>query len=109
MTNKQIIIDGVDVGECKHYEDHTLYDCNETCEINGGIICTKCKDNPNCYYKQLKTKEQECDQLKQAIARVKELIQKEINDCEHRDDCTSCEYNCCIRQAMQICNEVTSE
>lgn len=53
-----------------------------------------------------------CDKvikLKQAIEKIKELIQKEIDDCEHRDDCTSCEYNCCIRQAMRICNEVTSE
>lgn len=49
------------------------------------------------------------DQLKQSIARVKELIQKEINDCEHCDDCTSCGYNCCLRQAMQICDEVISE
>ena len=64
MTDKQIIINGVNVDECKHYEDHTLYDCNETCEMNGGIVCTKCEDNSNCYYKQLKRKEQECEELK---------------------------------------------
>ena len=68
--NKPIIIDGIDVSGCKHYEDHTLYDCNETCEINGGIVCTKCKDNHNCNYKQLKRLEQK---LKLAENHIKDL------------------------------------
>ena len=67
MENKQIIIDGVDVSGCKHYENHTLYDCNETCEINGGIVCTKCKEHPNCYYKQLARAEQENKRLLEII------------------------------------------
>lgn len=64
MTDKQIIIDGVDVAGCKHYEKHTFYDCNETCEDNGAIVCINCKDNLNCYYKQLARKTQECEELK---------------------------------------------
>ena len=72
------------------------------------------RKNSRCAWKSLEGTfcpevQAQLDQLKQAIARIKELIQKEINDCEHWDDCASCEYNCCIRQAMQICDEVISE
>ena len=75
MENKQIIIDGVDVSGCKHYENHTLYDCNETCEINGGIVCTKCKEHPNCYYKQLQRE-------KQSSQEARDTAIKEFNRAE---------------------------
>lgn len=107
MADKQIIYD------CPHvsFTDWGTYACrlyeprDKNCLVEHGT----CASNVSCPYKQSRTKEKECDQLKQAVEKVRELIQKEINDCEHRDDCTSCEYNCCIRQAMQICNEVISE
>jgi hypothetical protein len=63
MADKEIIIDGFDVSECEHYH-------YEKCEINyeewnGEIIrCYECTDNPNCYFKQLKRKEKECEGLK---------------------------------------------
>lgn len=78
MTDKEMIINGVDVSGCEHYEDHTLYDCNETCEINGGIVCTKCKEHPNCYYKQLKRKDKACKEWKEEYrAKVEELNELE--------------------------------
>ena len=61
MTDKQIIIDGVDVSGCEYYNKY-----DKTCrEVNGNYdtdICEfdKC-ENSNCYYKQLKRKEQECE------------------------------------------------
>lgn len=55
MENKQII-DGIDVSECKHYNPEQYFKCN--------IGCCHCEENPNCYYKQLKRKEQECEELK---------------------------------------------
>ena len=80
MTNK-IIIDGVDVIDCKHYqykkpEDYEMrYPNSGDCYIGlcaylfncQGLIDDfekHCIDNPNCYYKQLKRKEQECEKLK---------------------------------------------
>lgn len=55
MTDKeQIIIDGVDVSGCVQFTQEG--DC---CNLGGG-----CKGWPNCYYKQLKRKEQECEKLK---------------------------------------------
>ena len=70
MTDKQIIIDGVDVADCEH-----LNACNkkmkcvilqdDVCEIDP--YCEGC----NCYYKQLKRKEQECEELKKIINEAK--------------------------------------
>ena len=53
--------------------------------------------------------EKKCSRLEKAIEKIKELIQKEINDCEHCEDCASCEYNCCTQQILQICDEVNDE
>lgn len=54
MTNKQIIIDGVDVSKCEFLK----YD-----GIGCGIDENYCR-GANCYFKQLKRKEQECEKLK---------------------------------------------
>ena len=62
MTDKEIIIDGIDVSKCGHYH-------YGKCEIdydewNNEIIrYNECQNNPNCYFKQLKRKEQECEEL----------------------------------------------
>ena len=50
------IIDGVDVSGC----EYCGYD--NVCRLSDYIV--DCEDNPNCYYKQLKRKEQECDMWK---------------------------------------------
>lgn len=63
MTDKQIIVDGVDIGWCKNYNEANSKDC-ETLYI--------CAENPNCYYKQLKRKEQECEELKEKYLKLKE-------------------------------------
>ena len=67
MTDKQIIIHNVDVSECKKYE-HEMIRCNTSLKnmcLYGGR-CTD-KNNADCYYKQLKRKEQECEELKLEI------------------------------------------
>ena len=64
MTDKQIIIHDVDVSGCtyskigidkKYYCEQDLYD-------DGTPVFT-CDECANCYYKQLKRKEQECERL----------------------------------------------
>lgn len=67
MTDKEIIIHNIDVSGCRHYEPTTFYDCNETATEDGGIRCQDCSDNPDCSYKQLKRKEQECKLLKATL------------------------------------------
>lgn len=55
MTDEeQIMINGIDVGECKFFNNITE---NHYCF---GIPC---KDRPNCYFKQLARKTQECEKL----------------------------------------------
>ena len=59
MTDKQIIIDGVDVAGCEYLG---LY---KECKLKCGSCCpVDCSDNPNCYYKLYKRKEQECEKWK---------------------------------------------
>lgn len=59
MTDKQTIIDGVNVTECRYFISE--WDFN-----NCGHICkgTECKYKRLWYKKQLKRKEQECKRLK---------------------------------------------
>ena len=56
MTDKeQIIIDGVDVRKCESYNSLRDYNC-------GG--CRRCEERPDCDFKQLVCKTQECEKLR---------------------------------------------
>lgn len=72
MTDKEIIINGVDVSECKHYNPEQYFKCN--------IGCCHCEENPNCYYKQLSRKEQECEELKQWKKGAENLFKAQIDN-----------------------------
>lgn len=56
MADKQIIIDGVDVSRCSNYDHNSYFECK--------VYYCHCDEIPNCYSKQLKRKEQECEELK---------------------------------------------
>ena len=63
MTNKQIIIDGVDVSGCPCIQSNNI----------GDVVCVRlartslyCKGQP-CYYKALERKEQECKKLEETF------------------------------------------
>ena len=69
MTDKQIIIDGVDVSGCTLYEDNPKNRMWGTCDCMRSMVDqsgydelagAECKGY-NCYYKQLKRKERRCD------------------------------------------------
>ena len=66
MTDKEMIIDGVDVSGCEHCVKMTKY----RCIIQRDVYKYLCEENPNCYYKQLKRKEQECEELKEKIKKI---------------------------------------
>ena len=73
MTDKQIIIDGVDISGCEFLNK------TKHCKAQMSIICTdtnKCKCFSNCYYKQLKRKEQECEEFRKANDEKNELLIK---------------------------------
>ncbi|DAB11510.1 TPA: hypothetical protein CPT95_00050 [Candidatus Gastranaerophilales bacterium HUM_15] len=64
MTDKeQIIIDGVDVSKCKYFEDG---ECGCEYYLRYGYEITmhdRCEECPNCYFKQLARKTQECEKI----------------------------------------------
>lgn len=72
----EIIIDGVDVSRCSTLmEDYQIANNIEgryehiknVCELGiRGVeeFWIECRNNPNCYFKQRKRKEQECEKLK---------------------------------------------
>lgn len=93
MTDKEIIIDGVDVSGCDYYEYCGCIDDNH--ELN------QCENNRNCYYKQLKRLEAENAKLKEEIKKLKyylnkirddELSSMDIEWDEYITQCTSTEY-----------------
>ena len=76
MTDKQIIIDGVDVSRCKKYE-HEIVRCNATLKnmcFCGGR-CTD-KKNADCYFKQLTREKRECAYWKKANDDKNKLLSK---------------------------------
>ena len=81
MTDKEMIINGVDVSECEKIgETIAGITCGNGERIRlANEIITKhklCKDNPNCVYKQLKRKEQECEELKTEVKKQKEIAKE---------------------------------
>ena len=111
MTDKQIIIDGVDVSGCKKYE-HEIVRCNATLKnmcFCGGR-CTD-KKNADCYFKQLKRKEQECEKYKQTLTEIKEIAEKQCNICEaitpidEYKDCKKCWQGVIIQKISEVENE----
>ena len=78
MTDKQIIIDGVDVSGCPYYIDSDGSCSSHDCE------CIKCIHNV-CFYKDYKAKEQECEALQMSENEAGEIIAelqayKDINE-----------------------------
>ena len=93
MTDKRIIIDGIDVSGCVYYADGKC--------TNSHMIQSNCKNVAVCYYKEYKRKEQECEELKEILnegclhnltlmteqrvllrtfAEIKEIAEKEVNN-----------------------------
>ena len=123
MTDKQIIIDGVDVSGCESF-------CNSICCKVGFGDDASCKLFSDCNYKNWKRKEQECKELKnlntrldnqretywkgyqklkQALTEIKEIAEKLQKDCEYWGDCNTCKYECCSKEFIKKISEVLDE
>lgn len=71
MTNKEIIIDGVNVAEC---ESHSSTPSSELCYMKGN----KCNDNPNCYYKQLQRLTAKYSELEKELLFARTEVSKKV-------------------------------
>lgn len=70
MTDEeQIIIDGCNVSECLFYQSNFEEDYDVKIKHFCSNWHNSCEsaNNSNCYYKQLKRKEQECEKLKKEL------------------------------------------
>lgn len=94
MTDKQIIIDGVDVSGCICYKATGKYN---TCGYN-------CERKHNCYYKQLKRKEQECEFSNLRIIQLQETLSQYETDLSTKD----CIVETCKAQYKELEAELKS-
>ncbi len=110
MTDKQIMIDGVDVSGCDFYqiEANELYPKANYC---GSMRNTFCEIEPNCYYKQLKRAEQECKRLKWYMQeiRMQELSHLDIEWDEYETHCANTEYSNIINLVEEALKERSPE
>ena len=92
-----IIIDGVDVSKCNYFNNTDKSYCEECCSEFG---CAICNDRPNCYYKQLKRKEQENQRYGQTLIEIEDIVKGMNIECFYSDfDCKDCDMkNGCIHQ-----------
>lgn len=126
MDKEQIIINGVDVLKCEHYQYKSLKDCemrypeSGDCEIgllnylfDGNLNMEKlCKDNPNCYYKQLARKTAECEELKKEIINKNEKIKElrfSVSDLTNRLCYLNAEKSFRIVDLEQTLDEIEKE
>ena len=83
MENKEIIIDGVDVSGCEFYfyreGDEYPHRCSCYKDMYGcSVVCNLADCCENCVYKQLKRKEQECEELRQTLTEIKYIAEENI-------------------------------
>ena len=99
MTDKHII-DEVNVSECGHYWNGT---CHAYVDNTGKFLL--CLNNLNCYYKQLKRKEQECAKIKQALDEIEKIVKQ---TCSRRctNDCLGTRKHCGYGQILNIINKI---
>lgn len=74
MTDKEIIIDDVNVAGCEFY-------CDEYCTLSNDRnerlpFAEKCSGYSDCLYKQLQRKKQECEKLREANDEKNEFLKK---------------------------------
>lgn len=101
MTDKH----GVDVSGCK---DRYLGYRGSSCQ-NTGPSCPdiKCENNKDCYYRQLKRKEQKLERIRELLINITEagLCEAKECGCDDNKECLECTLNE-IKDVIQIIDKV---
>lgn len=125
MEHKPIYLDGVDVSECIYlysrwpnslpHEACGLFHSDSPYDDDNRYLC---KYNPDCYFKQLACKTQECEKYEQAfdsiVATIKDLENENIvtfPDFSLKENCKIIMGQCNegYRQIINIINKVKEE
>lgn len=88
MTNEPIMIDDVNVSVCSYFKMNNKMPLCRAC--NSGVGSPYCEYNKDCYYKQLKRKEQECDQLKAELKEFKDMAKEGLDNYKDVGGCWGC-------------------
>lgn len=72
---KEIIIDGVDVNECKYFCKFTTICRNENI---GRVVRPSCKNVVDCYFKQLKRAEQKLERIEDRVQDLDNYSEKNV-------------------------------
>ena len=121
MTDKQTIIDGVDVAGCKYFNRFRNICHNKN-------LCCDCEKNQDCYFKQLQRKTAECEELKNeywkleqgndflaeknsrlkgCLVEIKEIAEPFCNACQEFEpekkgsNCMYCNYGIFLRRLIE--------
>lgn len=134
MTDKEIIIDGVDVSKCEEINSDVL---NPSCYHLNSL----CKENPNCYYKQLqkekfenlnnrqmvesaenliyenselykyiKEKEQECEELNKCYSELIDMVSPYMDDFTgYNEELGGFDIVLCVKELMEQLDQLKAE
>lgn len=101
MTDKEQIINGVDVSGCSGYcPELGKYNCIALA-CNSAAIC---KQSPNCYYKQLQRRIAECEELKKNNQILCDLY-KNVDSCLQKRTEKFDHYRKALDEIERICLE----
>lgn len=101
MTDKQIIIDGVNVAGCECYNKDIKMDC-----LLWPLQPDRCSKNPNCYFKQLACKTQECETLEERAKIAEEKFKDCFNEIiEIKNELTEYCFNCMNNRDHEVCGD----
>lgn len=111
MTDKPVIVDGVDVSGCDFLakeDDYCSYS-GEHRAYKGQCGCSDeemCKDHPNCFYKkalkQLQRKAQECEELKEEV----DLLRQYKGSKQASYESMQAEWNNAVSQNRDLLKQV---
>lgn len=107
MTDKQIIIDGIDVSECIYFKMNNKMPMCRAC--NSGVGSPYCEYHKDCYYKQLKRKEQECEKLKAELKNFQDMARKGLDEFKDVGGCWGCGLQLQLNQDIQDIKQLKAE
>ena len=94
---EQIMIDGVDVSRCIDFNKRDKVSCYH-------ILYDKCNENPNCYFKQLACKTQECEQKDKELLSNEKIINKLMKEVDElRQECEELKKRATIAEDNFAC------